>query len=213
MHRLTQFRDKTSKEGFLDVYWLYDDGGLTLLLPYILSTRAKFSDCKLRIFFLSNNKTDLEAEAKKMATLLAKFRIEFEDVILLTDVTKRPSKQTKDDFSQIIKIRNKPVTSLSTSSLESMASDCHGGSMNNVPVFISEMEMTKNMDKTNFHLRIAEIVRENSDQSALVLMTLPLPKSNIPHSLYLAWLDFTSRNMPPFLFVRGNQESVLTFYS
>ena len=25
--------------GHIDVYWLYDDGGLTLLLPYILTTR------------------------------------------------------------------------------------------------------------------------------------------------------------------------------
>ncbi len=41
--RMTQFRDRTRKEGTVDVYWLYDDGGLTLLLPHILSTRAKFA--------------------------------------------------------------------------------------------------------------------------------------------------------------------------
>ena len=214
LHRNTQFRDKIPKQGFIDVYWLYDDGGLTLLLPYILMTRTTFSQSKLRIFIIASPKSDPKAEAQKMASLLAKFRIEFEDVILLTDVTRKPSKCTKEEFSQIIKIRSKPVTSLSTSSLESMASDCHGGaSMNNAPVFITEDEMVKNMDKTNFHLKIAEIARENSDESALVIMTLPLPKSSIPHSLYLAWLDFTTRNMPPFLFVRGNQESVLTFYS
>ena len=27
------------KKGFIDVWWMYDDGGLTLLIPYILSTR------------------------------------------------------------------------------------------------------------------------------------------------------------------------------
>ena len=78
---------------------------------------------------------------------------------------------------------------------------------------VSEVDMATHRDKTNFYLRIAEIVRENSVSSSLVVMTLPLPKRGVPHSLYMAWLDFTTKNMPPFLFVRGNQESVLTFYS
>jgi len=30
--------------------------------------------------------------------------------------------------------------------------------------------------------------------------------------LYMAWLEMLSQNMPPFLFVRGNQINVLTFY-
>jgi solute carrier family 12 sodium/potassium/chloride transporter 2 len=37
--RMTQFRSEVPEEGFVDVYWLYDDGGLTLLMPYILTTR------------------------------------------------------------------------------------------------------------------------------------------------------------------------------
>ncbi len=95
VRRMTQFRDKTHKEGVIDVYWLFDDGGLTLLLPHILTTRAKFAKCRLRVFFLSNNCNDVQAETKSMAALLNKFRIEFQDVILLADATKRPSKQTR----------------------------------------------------------------------------------------------------------------------
>jgi hypothetical protein len=45
-------------------------------------------------------------------------------------------------------------------------------------------------------------------------MTMPLPtKGTVPPSLYMAWLDFMSLNLPPFIYVRGNQASVLTFYS
>ena len=36
------FRSKKKVKGTIDIYWLYDDGGLTLLLPYILSTRTKY---------------------------------------------------------------------------------------------------------------------------------------------------------------------------
>lgn len=44
---LTQFSRKRS-DATIDVYWLYDDGGLTLLLPYIISTRRSWNSCKLR---------------------------------------------------------------------------------------------------------------------------------------------------------------------
>ncbi len=60
------------------MYWLYDDGGLTLLLPHILSTRSRFSRCRLRVFFLSDRIDDLDAETRSMAALLAKFRIAFQ---------------------------------------------------------------------------------------------------------------------------------------
>ena len=35
---IQMFTNKTYT-GFIDVWWLYDDGGLTLLLPYILTLR------------------------------------------------------------------------------------------------------------------------------------------------------------------------------
>ena len=37
--------------GTIDIYWLYDDGGLTLLIPHILHTRKKFSKCKVYQLF------------------------------------------------------------------------------------------------------------------------------------------------------------------
>lgn len=45
-------------------------------------------------------------------------------------------------------------------------------------------------------------------------MTLPMPRKGVVSApLYMAWLEALSRDLPPFLFVRGNQTSVLTFYS
>jgi len=55
---------------------------------------------------------------------------------------------------------------------------------------------------------------KNSSKSDLIVMTLPVPRKNIISApLYMAWLESLSRDLPPFLFVRGNQTSVLTFYS
>ncbi len=88
----------------------------------------------------------------------------------------------------------------------------------------TEEELEGNADRTAFFLRLSELVRRKSRESAsTVIMTLPMPppsdKSSSSSSsspgaaLYMAWLEFVSRDFESFLFVRGNQESVLTFYS
>lgn len=38
-------------------------------------------------------------------------------------------------------------------------------------------------------------------------------KGVVSAPVYLAWLEVLTCDMPPFLLVRGNQTSVLTFYS
>ena len=48
----------------------------------------------------------------------------------------------------------------------------------------------------------------------MIVMTLPMPKrGHTSTALYTAWLDMMTKGMPPTLLIRGNQQSVLTFYS
>ena len=64
------------------------------------------------------------------------------------------------------------------------------------------------------HLRLTEMLRSQSKTSELIVMTLPLPRrGHTSPALYTAWLDIMTKDMPPTLFIRGNQQSVLTFYS
>jgi solute carrier family 12 sodium/potassium/chloride transporter 2 len=77
-----------------------------------------------------------------------------------------------------------------------------------------DAELMANKEKTNRHLRLAELLREHSTKSEMVIMTLPMPRrGGAPTSLYMSWLEMMTRQMPPFLLLRGNQTSVLTFYS
>lgn len=93
---------RKQKKGFIDVWWLYDDGGLTLLLPYIIGTHNQWKDCKLRVFALVNKKSELDQEQRNMAALLSKFRIDFSDVILITDILKPPQESSKEEFRKLI---------------------------------------------------------------------------------------------------------------
>lgn len=98
---VNQFQRK-QKKGTIDVWWLYDDGGLTMLIPFILTSRSQWSNCRLRVFALANKKDQLDREQRNMAALLNKFRIDYSDVTVIPDIVKPPQEATKKMFNDII---------------------------------------------------------------------------------------------------------------
>lgn len=193
---VNQFQRK-QKKGTIDVWWLYDDGGLTMLIPYLLTSRSQWSNCQIRVFALANKKDDLDKDRRNMAALLSKFRIDYSDVIVIADIIKPPQESTKEEFDRLIeKFRV-------TDEQEELDQ-----------ITISDAEMLALRDKTNRHLRLRELLLEHSKEATLIAMTLPMPrKGTCSSTMYIAWLDILTTGMPPFLLLRGNQTSVLTFYS
>ena len=57
LNSLCRFRLK-QKRGTIDVWWLYDDGGLSMLLPHILTTRANWTNSIMRVFCLAGNQEE-----------------------------------------------------------------------------------------------------------------------------------------------------------
>ncbi|XP_040062152.1 solute carrier family 12 member 2 [Ixodes scapularis] len=196
---VNQFQRK-QKKGTVDVWWLYDDGGLTMLIPYLLSTRSQFSGCKLRVFALANKKYELDQEQRNMAALLSKFRIEYSDVTVIPDIVKPPKESTKAEFNRILKPWRRSSQDVDAKDLTTP--------------FVSDSEVLAVKEKTYRNLRLHELLREHSTNASLVVMTLPMPrKGTCTAPMYMAWLEMLTKDMPPFLLVRGNQTSVLTFYS
>eukprot|EP00484_Ammonia_sp_Unknown_P018199 CAMPEP_0197031262 /NCGR_PEP_ID=MMETSP1384-20130603/10322_1 /TAXON_ID=29189 /ORGANISM="Ammonia sp." /LENGTH=1120 /DNA_ID=CAMNT_0042460769 /DNA_START=114 /DNA_END=3476 /DNA_ORIENTATION=+ len=67
----------TKRSGYIDIWWLYDDGGLTVLIPYLLTSHPLWKDCKLRIMALENLGY---SEQNELAALMTKLRIDAEIV-------------------------------------------------------------------------------------------------------------------------------------
>ncbi|XP_026325882.1 bumetanide-sensitive sodium-(potassium)-chloride cotransporter isoform X2 [Hyposmocoma kahamanoa] len=182
--------------GSVDVWWLYDDGGLTLLLPYILSTRRAWSSCPLRVFTLANKNTELELEERNMASLLSKFRIDYSALKMVADITKRPRDSTLTYFDKLIA----PFRTHDDSN------DATG---------ITDADLIAARDRTYRHLRLRELISEHSSNARLVCVTLPMPRRRavVPPPLYHAWLHAIATAADRVLLVRGNHAAVLTFYS
>ncbi|XP_033751068.1 solute carrier family 12 member 2-like [Pecten maximus] len=195
-----QDRFAKKQRGTIDVWWLFDDGGLTLLIPYILTTKLYWGNCRLRIFIAGTKRGEIDREQRQMATLLSKFRIECKEITVIADIGKSPEKKSEVEFDKLLD--------------GWMLDEEKGETQEKYPWKISEEEKDLLQDKTKRNIRLKELLVKHSSDASLVVMTLPMPrKGTCPTGLYMAWLDTLTRDMPPILLIRGNQSSVLTFYS
>ncbi|ESO86681.1 hypothetical protein LOTGIDRAFT_166954 [Lottia gigantea] len=186
------------QEGTIDVWWLFDDGGLTLLIPYILSTRKQYKSCKLRVFCAGTKKENMDEDHQRMATLLNKFRIEYTSITVIPDLKRKPKRTSYKEFeSMIYRWR--------------LGNDESGY---DYPWKIADSDLVAHKQKTYMQIKLREKLLEHSSKASLIVLTLPVPrKVSCPAGLYMAWLEMLTNNLPPTLLLRGNQQSVLTYFS
>ncbi|KAM3936732.1 solute carrier family 12 member 3-like [Leptodactylus fuscus] len=194
----TEFQSRQGKKS-IHIYWLYDDGGLTLLIPYLLTRRKRWSHCKVRVY-IKGTQENAEEERKEMRSLLEKFRLGFQDVEVLTDIDQKPHRKNMRLFDDLI--------------APYIIEDQTGNEVDFPPWTISEMDLQNHKAKTERYVRINEILHQKSRDAALIVISLPIAiKSACPSSLYMAWLESLSRDIiPPIVFIRGNQQDSLTIY-
>lgn len=146
---------------------------------YFNDYRAMFAKCKLRVFVLANKSMNLKEQAHNMAIMLKKFRISFQQIVLISDATRffikfrlffcsirvtltivsllrRPEKHTFDKFFNMLRVASDDLVA-SPKNERKLDAD-------NMNLFVSNADLNKHKDKTNFYLRISEIVQENSVQ-------------------------------------------------
>eukprot|EP00457_Paulinella_chromatophora_P001694 gb/GEZN01001696.1/.p1 GENE.gb/GEZN01001696.1/~~gb/GEZN01001696.1/.p1 ORF type:complete len:926 (-),score=89.20 gb/GEZN01001696.1/:99-2855(-) len=174
---------RRGRPGRIDVWWLENDGGLTLLLPLLLSkkTNGGWKNTTLRVLTLTTSPDATDTElAEEMALLkenLTRFRV--------------------DATVQVLK---KPSTSKAVRTVPSLWQSL------NLPAECSDFDQTAQ----EFSL-LGDLVRQWSGDADLVCMTLPIPPQVVHPLRYLGWLDVATRRSPPLplMFIRGSRQ-VLT---
>ncbi|CAJ1069672.1 solute carrier family 12 member 2 [Xyrichtys novacula] len=199
-----QFKKKQGK-GTIDVWWLFDDGGLTLLIPFLLTNRSKWGDCRIRVF-IGGKINRIDHDRRAMATLLSRFRIDFSDINVLGDINTKPKKHNKLTFKELIEPYRLKEDDMEQEAAERLKAQ--------EPWRITDNELELYKAKTNRQIRLNELLKEHSSNAKLIVMSMPLArKGTVSSALYMCWLETLSKDLPPLLLVRGNQQSVLTFYS
>uniref|UniRef100_A0A3Q4GE05 Solute carrier family 12 member 10, tandem duplicate 1 n=1 Tax=Neolamprologus brichardi TaxID=32507 RepID=A0A3Q4GE05_NEOBR len=199
----TVFQNTQGKKS-IDVYWIADDGGLTLLVPYLITRRKHWRNCKIRVFIVGDEQ-NMDEGRNEMIALLKRFRLHFSDVIVMTDSEKRPQDKNMTRFVDSVapfRLHDEQQTGVTVQELRQRE-----------PWKISDKEFEAFKQKSERKVRLNEIIRRNSQHTALVLVSLPVPHSDCPSALYMAWLDTLTCGLHcPAVLIRGNQQNVLTFY-
>uniref|UniRef100_A0A665WRZ2 Solute carrier family 12 member 3-like n=1 Tax=Echeneis naucrates TaxID=173247 RepID=A0A665WRZ2_ECHNA len=199
----TVFQNDQGKKT-IDVYWIADDGGLTLLVPYLLTRRKRWHSSKVRVFIVGDEQNMEEGRAE-MVALLKRFRLDFNDVIIMTDSEKYPQARNLNRFADSVdpfRLHDEQQEGVSVEELRQTA-----------PWKISDKEFEVFKPKSARIVRLNEIIRRNSQHAALVLVSLPVPHTDCPRVLFMAWMDTLTCGLHcPTVLIRGNQQSVLTFY-
>ncbi|KAL2093167.1 hypothetical protein ACEWY4_010479 [Coilia grayii] len=200
----TVFQTKQEKKT-IDVYWLSDDGGLTLLIPYLLTRKKRWAKCKVRVF-VGGDIQHMEERRNEVMGLINKFRLGFHEVQVLPDIDESPQPENVKRFEDLIAPYR--VNTINKSE------DLEAAGLKDYPWEVSNTEMERNKAKSHRQIRLNEVLCDYSREAALIVVTLPVGRRGVcPSALYMAWLETLSRNLrPPVLLIRGNQQNVLTFY-
>ena len=160
----------------IDIWWLMDDGGLTLLTGYILSTHEAWKNCPIRLYTVLPKTYSITNVQLKLSKLIHLLRIQAE-INVLSGIEDDPKEETISLWNEG---NIRPETP---------------ADVNNVHVF----------------LRLRELIMEKSRNSSLIISTMPLPKVTMTPNVWVNLINFVSESMPPFIWVHGNNENVVTF--
>ncbi|NWQ62784.1 S12A3 protein, partial [Neopipo cinnamomea] len=202
----TIFQSEQGKKT-IDIYWLFDDGGLTLLIPYLLRRKKRWGKCKIRVFVGGQiNRMDEERKAAVTAPFpfprLPSTPKPAQPLLPVT-ICLSCSIRRFDDLIAPFRLNDGFKDEATVSE---MRQGC--------PWKISDEEVDKNRAKSLRQVRLNEILLDYSRDAALIAITPPVGrKGRCPSALYMAWLETLSQDLrPPVILTRGNQENVLTFY-
>ncbi|KAK7892033.1 hypothetical protein WMY93_023996 [Mugilogobius chulae] len=146
----TVFQKKQAKKT-IDVYWLCDDGGLILLLPYLLTRRKRWARCKVRVF-VGGQLDKKEEQKQEVLALIKKFRLGFHDVEVIPDIYQSPQPTNVQLFENMVNEYRKDMN-------PKQGLGCGPNRVCDGPWMITEQDWERNKAKTLRQIRLNEVLQ------------------------------------------------------
>jgi len=172
--------------GYVDIWWIVHDGGILILVAYLLHRHAVWRACRLRLFTVVKRCENIGRVKKDLSKYLQALRIPAEvHVVSLgaqhmgdyaTDWTIRRRKSIEDSED----LKRPRLQSIFESTETPASFTTTLPKFSPPPPLPSEInrQSSKGLDS---HLRIHRVIMEHSMQSCLVLLNLPPPPKSTVH--------------------------------
>ncbi|ETV97038.1 hypothetical protein, variant [Aphanomyces invadans] len=221
------------KNGYMDVWWVLHDGGLLLLVPYLLRLHRVWRKCKLRLFAIVSAKENAAEVESRLKTFLGHARIQAEiHVVELSDSTicsmapKRTGEELNSKKNAIdrmkvatlsFSVRNPSQYSQLTDELNDIGSFVEDGDDDEAPTVLSPRKSKPPLPKgyVSVDPRMRHAQRFNrqlqlqSAQASLVVMNLPR-LIGIPPLDFMHYVEALTENLSSVVLIRGSGREVVT---
>merc|ERR1711871_204350 len=194
----------SSNQNCVDVWWLSDDGGLTLLLPHLITRSRRRHKVPVEMRVMNTIGEDELGRAGRELTRLDalvndKFRIGASIVNVILE------KKPKYDEKSLERIQKQ------WESVRKVVESTVGED-------VSDEEIAKCINFTQSRLQLGETISAKLNNASLVVINVPVPRKDkmgdkmYPY-MYMSWLETLSQHDGPSLLVHGSNIDCLTFYS
>uniref|UniRef100_A0A8D3CX98 Solute carrier family 12 member 7-like n=1 Tax=Scophthalmus maximus TaxID=52904 RepID=A0A8D3CX98_SCOMX len=227
------------KQGTIDVWWIVHDGGLLMLLPFLLSQHKVWRKCKMRIFTVAQMDDNSIQMKKDLQMFLYHLRLDavvevvemhdsdisaftYEKTLVMEQRSQmlkqmQLSRTEREREAQLIHDRN-------TASHSATNDKAPGATPDRVHMtwtkdkLVNERnrlrESMSNVRRMHTAVKLNEVVVKKSQNSQLVLLNMPGPPKNMKgDENYMEFLEVLMEGLDRVLLVRGGGREVITIYS
>ncbi|CAH1721404.1 bumetanide-sensitive sodium-(potassium)-chloride cotransporter-like isoform X1 [Aphis gossypii] len=180
----TEFSFITKRNnGTVDVWWLYDDGGLALIIAHIFKSCDIWKKCKFRIFGVTDQLKNVDVEKNKLKQLLSMYRIQFDFIDVL--LAKPTSLKTMANF--------KTLWNQQFINQKSQQQD-------------NEKYNEQSVIDT---LYVKDLLETYSMESNLIIISSSKTSEKLDQ-IHMYWMEVITKELPPCIVIHGNTIKTVT---
>uniref|UniRef100_A0A671LEF5 Solute carrier family 12 member 4-like n=1 Tax=Sinocyclocheilus anshuiensis TaxID=1608454 RepID=A0A671LEF5_9TELE len=188
-------------DGYIDVWWIVHDGGMLMLLPFLLKQHKVWRKCKMRIFTVAQMDDNSIQMKKDLATFLYQLRLEAGvEVVEMhdSDISAYTYERTL-----MMEQRSQMLKQMRLSSAE-----------RDREVLRHSLIDQSNVRRMHTAVKLNEVIVNRSHDARLVLLNMPGPPRNPEgDENYMEFLEVLTEGLERVLLVRGGGREVITIYS
>ena len=220
----------------IDIWWIIHDGGLLLLIAFLLKKHKIWHKCKLRLFTVAHMQENSVQIKNDLMQFMYHLRIQAEiDVIEMPEneisayseednekasnevrakSTETSSEPTIDNIRKESFIQNKNQGNNTNEAMVPLLSDNSNQSVHSKSHKVAFKGET--MRKMHTAIQLNKKIQEKSKNASLILLNIPSPpktSSSTSDYSYMKYINVLADGLNRVLLVRGSGREVITIFS
>ena len=195
--------------GYIDVWWVVHDGGLLILLPYLLKLNRIWAACEVRLFGVVMNARQKQSVEENIREYLEKLRITATVMVvdMSASVNTEPVNTEKRDHAMKVRRESKRELDIAATSTNMLLPQEDEEKIRKPQRRISYTKISTEAAMAASSLNAQ--MRSLSHDASILLTNFPVMTS-VDVVDFMSYMDTLTSGVPPCLLVRGTGYDVLT---